>query len=268
MIEVTNLSFKYETQKEYTLKDVSFSIAKGEKVALLGASGKGKSTLLKLIALYLEKQEGTIKIDSKEIDKKVIENSISYLPQDANKALFPWKRVKNNLYYPVKLRKGNLSAEDKQFCDDCAKEFGLTGKELNNFPLKLSGGEKKRLSVIMALSVKPNIVLLDEPFAGLDFETTENIWKFLRKYFADKNTTVMLVTHSIDEAAVMADRVIFLNKKGKITSLSNENFKKYADLLTTREDKSMLENPSELLLLPQFNDYKKKIKEEYEKHCE
>ena len=268
MIEVTNISFKYETQKEHTLKDVNFSIAKGEKVALLGASGKGKSTLLKLIASYLKKQEGSIKVDSKEIGKKIIDDSMSYLPQNAEKALFIWKQAKKNLYYPVKLRKGNLTAEDKQFCDDCAKEFGLTDKELNNFPLNLSGGEKKRLSVIMALSIKPSIVLLDEPFAGLDFETTENIWKFLRKYFADNNTTVLLVTHSIDEAAVMADRVIFLSKKGKIIPLANESFKKYADQLTTSEDKCKLENPGELLLLPQFNEYKKKIKEEYEKHCE
>jgi ABC-type multidrug transport system ATPase subunit len=269
MIEVTNLSFKYPAQNEFTLKEVNFSIAKGEKVALLGASGKGKSTLLKLIASYREKQDGSIKINSKEIDTKTIDDSISYLPQNAEKALFLWMRVKNNLYYPAKLRKGNLTKEYRQFCDfcdKCAKGFGLD-KVLNNFPLELSGGEKKRLSVIMALSVKPDVVLLDEPFAGLDFETTENIWKFLREYFAENNTTVLLVTHSIDEAAVMADRVIFLDKDSRITPLENESFQKYADRLTTDEDKRKLKSPGTLLLLPQFNEYKKKIKEEYENHC-
>ena len=265
-IEIFNLSFKYPPQEKNMLNDVNFFIDKGEKVALMGESGKGKSTLLRLIASFEKTQEGNIKINSKEIDEKLVDDIVSYLPQDANKALFPWKTAKDNLYYPTKLRNGYLTEENKKFCNDCIDDFNLKGV-LQNFPLKLSGGEKKRLSVIMALSVKPDIVLLDEPFAGLDFATAENLWKFLRKYFIEHNTTVLLVTHSIDEAAVMADRVVFLDKEGKIVPLENDSFKKYANQLTTKEDKSKLDNPGELLLLPQFNEYKKKIKKGYEKNC-
>jgi NitT/TauT family transport system ATP-binding protein len=107
---------------------------------------------------------------------------------------------------------------------------------------------------------------LDEPFAGLDFETTEKIWKFLRKYFIENKTTVLLVTHSVDEAAVIADRVMFLDKKGDIIPLEGETFEKYADQLSA-EDKKHLDNPGELLLSLQFIEYKKKIREEYEKNC-
>jgi ABC-type nitrate/sulfonate/bicarbonate transport system ATPase subunit len=265
-IEISGLSFRYSIQEKKMLDNINFSIDKGEKIALMGESGKGKSTLLRLIASYEKKQEGNIKINSKEIDEKLVDDTVSYLPQDANKALFPWKTAEDNLYYPTKLRNGDLTLENKKFCDACINDFNLK-KVLQNYPLNLSGGEKKRLSVIMALSIKPDIVLLDEPFAGLDFATTENLWKFLRNYFIENNTTVLLVTHSVDEAAVMADRVVFLDKEGKIESLESDNFKKYADQLTTEEGKSKLDNPGELLLLPQFNEYKKIIKKEYEKNC-
>ena len=262
-IKISNLSFSYPNKN--VLQDLNFEEKKGEKVALMGESGKGKSTLLRLIASYEKKQTGSIKINSKEIDEKWIDDTVSYLPQDANKALFPWKKVEDNLYYPMKLRNGNLTDEDKKFCTDCVSNFNLNNV-LQNYPLKLSGGEKKRLSVIMVLSIKPSIVLLDEPFAALDFKTAENLWKYLRKYFSENKTTLLLVTHSLSEAAVMADRVVFLDKGGKIVPLENENFQKYANQLKGEEEK-MLEEPGKLLLLPQFNEYKSKIREGYEKNC-
>jgi ABC-type nitrate/sulfonate/bicarbonate transport system ATPase subunit len=309
VIEIEGLHFSYPKKRD-VLNNINFFVEKGEKIALMGDSGKGKSTLLRLIASYEkvppseEGKENSIKICYEAVEDDLPMDTVSYLPQDANKALFPWKTVKDNLYYPLSLRykgltkkilgkvdvllSGNISEDEKRditeiliaqfgnkveemikavrFCHECVKEFDIE-KELSNYPLKLSGGQKKRLSVIMALSVKPEIVLLDEPFAGLDFKTTENLWKFLRKYFIENNTTVLLVTHSVDEAAVMADRVVFLDKKGEITPLATDDFKKYAAALTSENDKKLLENPGELLLHPSFNEYKKRIKEEYEKEC-
>jgi NitT/TauT family transport system ATP-binding protein len=307
VIDINGLSFSYtETQ---TLNNVTFSINKGEKVAIMGDSGKGKSTLLKLLSSYLpipKGSEGNVKIISDNTLKDVSKNpsdDISYLPQDANKALFPWKNVRDNVFYPLflryeKLSKKNLSEfqkmlnedtdtteknkitsnlqsvfneqfktleKDIQFCNDCIKNFALSDK-LKNYPLKLSGGERKRLSLIMALSFKPKVLLLDEPFSGIDFKLTEQLWKFLCCYFKENKTTVLLVTHSVAEAAVMADRVLFLNKDHKIAELPNENLKKYADMLSD-EEKAMLNDPGKLLLNTHFVEYQKKIREEYEKKC-
>ena len=116
-IEISNLSFSYSNKE--VLKNLDFKVKKGEKVALMGKSGKGKSTLLRLIASYekMQKSKGKIKINSDEIDKKLPNDIISYLPQDGNKALFPWKNVKENLYYPLSLRHDNLPDEMKKFVE-------------------------------------------------------------------------------------------------------------------------------------------------------
>jgi ABC-type multidrug transport system ATPase subunit len=163
------------------------------------------------------------------------------------------------------LRYNGLLERDEQFLKECIREFNLENI-LDSYPPTLSGGEQKRLSVIMALSVHPEIVILDEPFAGLDFKTTEQLWRFLKRYFTENNTTVLLVTHSVDEAAVMADKVFFLNKNKKITPLDDADFSLYAEKLSA-DEKSLLDNPGELLLHPAFNEYRKKIREGYEKEC-
>jgi NitT/TauT family transport system ATP-binding protein len=311
VIEIEGLYFSYNGS-EVILDNVNFSVEKGEKIALMGGSGKGKSTLLKLIASYERipqpevTQKNSIKIKSENVSYGNPDKAVSYLPQAAYKALFPWKTVRENVYYPVYLRYKDLSRKtimqvnqllgfesrelsendknritasleskfgnqfprlisDIRFCNECIQEFNLKHK-LNDYPLTLSGGEQKRLSVIMALSVNPEIVILDEPFAGLDFKTTEQLWKFLRRYFTENKTTALLVTHSVDEAAVMADKVVFLNREKKIAPLLTDNFKKYADELSGSE-KQLLDNPGELLLHPVFNNYRKKIREEYENEC-
>jgi NitT/TauT family transport system ATP-binding protein len=118
----------------------------------------------------------------------------------------------------------------------------------------------------MALSFNPKVLLLDEPFSGIDFKLTEQLWKFLCRYFKENKTTVLLVTHSVAEAAVMADKILFLNKDHKIVELSNENFEKYADMLKD-DEKAMVDDPGQLLLDTHFVEYQKKIREEYEKVC-
>jgi ABC-type nitrate/sulfonate/bicarbonate transport system ATPase subunit len=317
MIEIEELFFSYDGE-EQILDGVNLSIEKGEKIAFMGGSGKGKSTLLKLISSYEriskpdKMRKNSIKIQSRDILYGCPDEVISYLPQAAYKALFPWKTVRENIYYPLNLRYNGLPdlsglskkvravinhlldienkyffKEDKNeikeqlqtkfgiessslmrdifFCSECIWEFNLENI-LDSYPPILSGGEQKRLSVIMALSVHPEIVILDEPFAGLDFKTTEQLWRFLKRYFAENNTTVLLVTHSVDEAAVMADKVFFLNKDRKIIPLHDADFNRYAEKLSA-DEKSLLDNPGELLLHTAFNEYRKKIREGYEKEC-
>jgi ABC-type nitrate/sulfonate/bicarbonate transport system ATPase subunit len=316
MIEIKKLSFSYN-DNEPIFFEADLSIEEGEKIALMGDSGKGKSTLLKLISSYeqippcLNGTGNSITIQSRPVSYGCPDEIISYLPQAAYKALFPWKTVWDNIYYPVYLKYNGLAKKmlvknkrlwdetnnferyqykniqkiKKQlrkefvkknnapilraisFCNKCIGEFNLTNK-LKDYPLTLSGGEQKRLSVIMALSVYPKIVLLDEPFTGLDFKITEQLWKFLKRYFTENKTTVLLVTHSVDEATVMADKVFFLNKDNQITSLTADfDFNHYAKMLPTNEKENLLNNPGELLLHPKFIDYRKKIREEYEKEC-
>jgi len=250
-LKITNLNYGYRKNEE-VIKNLSLYIGSGEHVALMGSSGSGKSTLLKLIMSYLKPNSGNIYINDHPVVYNNPLNNIAYVSQSSVKTLFPWLRVIDNIKYPLKLRK-QLTKDNIIYCDYLIEKFNLSHKT-RSFPLMLSGGEQKRLSLAIALSYKPELVLLDEPFSGVDFSLTEELWSLLYEYFKTNRTTVFFATHNINEAAVMADRVVFLNYNKCITE-SKVMLKEYED----SEDA----NRSDLLLKGNILPYKSAIISEY-----
>ncbi len=248
---ISDLSYSYNSA-EKVLKDVSLKIESGEQVALMGSSGSGKSTLLKLVMSYLSPNTGSIKFNDDNVIFNDPLNCISYVSQSSIKTLFPWLKVIDNILYPLKLR-NQLSSENRDFCNYLIEKFNLSHK-LKSYPLKLSGGEQKRLSLAIALSYRPDLVLLDEPFSGVDFSLTEELWSLLYEHFNTNNTTVLFATHSINEAIVMADRVIYLSKDKSIieSKVQLNHFENSTDV-----------NRSNLLLKESILPYKAIIIDEY-----
>jgi len=187
------------------LRNIDFEVKAGEFVALLGPSGCGKSTLLKMVAGLREPSEGKIQVTG----EKEEQNRISYVFQDA--FLLPWRKVLGNVTLPLELLK--MSRVESEFKARKALErVGLIDFE-SYYPANLSGGMRMRVSLARALVTEPRLLLLDEPFAALDEVTRLRLDEDLRKLWTESQMTVLFVTHSISEAAFLADKIILLSKK-------------------------------------------------------
>jgi len=215
MIYVKNLSFFYpienHNRQKRILDNVSFDIKDGEFVSILGRSGCGKTTLVNILAGYLVAETGKVLIGNIEA-KKPGKNRIVVNQEND---LFEWMTVWENM----KLVNNNEGDINK-----CLKLVGLN-EVRQYFPNKLSGGMKKRLSLARALVVNPNFLILDEPFVSLDHRTRENLHMELDRIFSLTKKTTLLVTHDIDEAIFLSDRIIVLGKKpASIVNKLNINF--------------------------------------------
>ncbi|MDP1728465.1 MAG: ATP-binding cassette domain-containing protein [Bacteroidota bacterium] len=215
-IEINNLYFNYSYPATTVLENVNLKINSGEVVALMGNSGCGKSTLLQIISTLIKPTKGIINfyINDKKQDNNQIMQNLAYVTQDSDKMLFPWLTVEENLYYPNNLRNRLKCDGWKDHCDKILDDLKISHKR-KNYPNKISGGERKRLSIAVALSYKPNIILMDEPLTGIDFKLTQELWDFLYEDFQIRNPTVLFVTHSLDEASILADRVVYFKEKFK-----------------------------------------------------
>ena len=185
---------------------IHMSIAKEEFICVLGPSGCGKSTLLKLIAGLLPIQQGQITYTGRtELP------TIGLMFQQSN--LMPWRTVSQNVQMPLEINQPGLAAEErKKKVADMINLVGLNGYE-NLYPRELSGGMGQRVALARALIYDPEILLLDEPFGSLDALTRENMGMELLRIWQQHKKTVVMVTHSISEALLLADRVIVLSKR-------------------------------------------------------
>jgi NitT/TauT family transport system ATP-binding protein len=189
------------------LRGIDLTINEGEFVAIVGASGSGKSTLLRIIDGLLPPTEGTVFVDGAPVTKPGRDRAMVF-QQDA---LLPWKTVIENVAYGL-----TLSRVPKAQAHERAQHFvdlaGLTGFE-HHYPHQLSGGMRQRVNVARALAVDPKILLLDEPFAALDAQTREIMQTELLSIWQASRKTVVLITHQIDEAVFLADRVIVFSAR-------------------------------------------------------
>ncbi len=201
MLNLLNVGFSYDNTVDI-LSDLCLSVEEGEVVALLGPSGCGKSTLLRLISGLLEPSSGSISYDGKRDTAFVFQES----------SLMPWATVEANVKLPLKL-KNNI---DNQLIADALEAVELAGFE-KRFPEALSGGQKMRVSIARALVAQPDILLLDEPFAALDEILRFQMNNLILNLQVKNKLTVLFVTHSIYEAAYLADRV-FIMKDGMVSS--------------------------------------------------
>ncbi|HZW56962.1 MAG TPA: ABC transporter ATP-binding protein [Nitrososphaerales archaeon] len=210
LIEVSNVSKKYSTRNE-TIEAVSsmtFDIKRGEFLTIIGPSGCGKSTMLAMIAGLLLPSSGSIKVEGKEVEGPMPER-IAVAFQEPG--LLPWRNVQKNIELGLEAR--NVPKVQRgQIAKKYIELVGLLGFG-DKYPHQLSGGMKQRAAIARCLSMDTNILLLDEPFGALDEQTRLLMGEELLKILAVTSKTVLLVTHSLQEAANLSDRVIVMTKR-------------------------------------------------------
>lgn len=209
MIKISNISFRYLENNLLVFNDLTIDIENNEPVSVLGPSGCGKSTLLRCISGFLESTHGNIYINgvSPEIARK--NKRIGFAFQEP--ALLEWKNVEENIILPDVIGKRVMSDQERQE----RLMFLLKLTDLKNFrlyyPNQLSGGMRQRVSLARALYTKPDLLLLDEPFASLDLLTRTQLAINLRKMINEIKIPTILVTHSIEEAIIFANKIIILS---------------------------------------------------------
>lgn len=195
------------TRQLPVLDGISLQVGAGEFVSVLGPSGSGKSTILKLAAGLLKPDRGEVLIDGEEIGGHP--QLVSYMPQQD--LLFPWKTLQDNAALPL-LAAGLSQRSARARVGELLPTFGLEGFA-GYYPRQLSGGMRQRAALLRTMMVDSNLMLLDEPFAALDALTRENLQDWLLKIWSQYRRSVLFVTHSIDEAIYLADRVYVITER-------------------------------------------------------
>lgn len=201
-LDIQNISFSYDNKP--ILEHLNFSVEAGEFVSILGPSGCGKSTLLKILTGILKPEQGMIYVDQKPA--LGLTEHFSYMPQ--NDLLFPWKTILDNVCLYGKIH-GSYNTIKKEALKNFSA-FGLSGYE-NSYPSSLSGGMRQRAAFLRTALCHADILLLDEPFGALDVITRGEMQDWLLKMRKKLNRTVLLVTHDMDEAIYLSDRILILN---------------------------------------------------------
>jgi NitT/TauT family transport system ATP-binding protein len=204
------------------LDNVSLEVKTGELICLLGPSGCGKTTLLRMVAGLLNADEGEIRVAGDLVEAPRKDACMVF--QDFG--LLPWRTVMDNVEFPLEI--DNVpKAERRETAKHYLAVVGLTGFE-GHYPHELSGGMQQRVGIARALMRKPILLLMDEPFGALDAQTREQLQEDFLKIWANLKTTVLFVTHSIDESLILADRiVVFTPRPGQIKKLMESPVAKY-----------------------------------------
>ena len=183
----------------------------GEFVCILGPSGCGKTTFLRCIGGF-EQFEGTIRVNGEPIKGPGIDRVMVF--QDFNQ-LLPWKTVEKNVQYPLKIQGMKDKEKLRQISDECLEKVDLLSCR-TQYPHQLSGGMKQRVAIAKALAVKPQIILMDEPFASLDAMTRNRLQEELMRLHQKEKVTVIFITHNIQEAVCLGTRILVMAKQGGI----------------------------------------------------
>jgi ABC-type nitrate/sulfonate/bicarbonate transport system ATPase subunit len=219
VLKFDHVSFGYNGRA--IMRDTSFDIYSGEIVVLLGPSGCGKTTILNMIAGFLEPTSGGAFLDGRQIDGPGPDRGVVF--QAA--ALFDWMTVEQNIAFS--LRCGGRSRQDqRRVADEMAALVGLSGFS-THYPYQLSGGMRQRVGLARVLAAKPRVMLMDEPFSALDVQTREQLQEETLRIRDRTGCTILFVTHSIEEAVFVGDRIFLLN------NLGDGHFERFAVKLPT-----------------------------------
>lgn len=233
ILEIKNLSKIYHTKKSEipAIENLNLNIKDGEFVAIVGPSGCGKTTLLSILCGLENKTSGEILFPKKEL-------RMGYMLQ--NDTLFPWLNILDNCLLGLRI-KGEVNSENIERVKKLLDTYGL--KEfIFKYPRNLSGGMRQRVALIRTLAINPDVLLLDEPFSALDYQTrlavSDDVWKIIKK----EGKTTIMITHDVAEAISMADRVVVLSNrpstvkkiyniemKNKSTPIKNRNLEEFKD---------------------------------------
>lgn len=202
-IELLSKWFDNGNGRVPVLQGVSFNVHQGEIVCILGRSGCGKTTLLKMLAGFIEPNCGSIRLAGKKVTKPGPERCVIFQED----ALFPWLTVRENIAFGLSGSTEKHALDVDRFVD----LVGLKGFE-NYLPEEISGGMKQRVALARVLIMKPDVLLLDEPFAALDTQTREEMQDLLLSLCQQLSHTVLFVTHDVEEAVLLADRILLFDK--------------------------------------------------------
>ncbi|MCF6092664.1 ABC transporter ATP-binding protein [Microaerobacter geothermalis] len=207
-IQFDNVSKTYITREGETeaIRDISFQVEEGEFVTLVGPSGCGKSTILSLISGLFQPTAGTVYINGKKVLQPSIE--IGYMLQQDY--LLSWRKIEENILLGLEIQ-NKLSVETKGYALSLLEEMGLTSYK-KHYPHQLSGGMRQRVALVRTLATNPNILLLDEPFSALDYQTKLKLEDLVRSTLRKRRKTALLVTHDISEAIAMSDKIVILDR--------------------------------------------------------
>jgi NitT/TauT family transport system ATP-binding protein len=206
-VEHVNLEYRTRERIVRATHDVSFDVYGGDRFVLLGPSGCGKSTLLKAVAGFIQPSSGSISLDGEAVrgpgaDRIVVFQEFDQLP--------PWKTVLQNVAFPLRVAKKLSRAQADERALHYLEKVGLASFA-NAYPHTLSGGMKQRVAIARALAMQPRVLLMDEPFAALDALTRRKMQEELLRLWEEVNFTLLFVTHSIEEALVVGNRILLLS---------------------------------------------------------
>ncbi|MDB1955885.1 ABC transporter ATP-binding protein [Clostridium tertium] len=240
LIDISNISLTYHSLKGETkaIENVNFSIEKGEFVSIIGPSGCGKSTLLNIISGLLKPSDGKIIYIDKDINNRL--DKMGYMFQ--KDYLFKWLSVRSNVLLGLKI-KGLDNEENIQRADKLLDNYQLSKFE-NHKPAELSGGMRQRVALIRTLALNPDVLLLDEPFSALDYQTRLKVCDDVKSIIKREGKTAIMVTHDLGEAIATSDRIIVLTKRPAKVKLDVKITFKNAEATPFQRRKE-----------PEFNEY-------------
>lgn len=209
-LTLKDVALTYQTPERETraLENVSFDVDDGEFVSLVGPSGCGKTTILSLVAGLISPSSGEILVGGKSVSA-IGRGSVGYMLQRDH--LFEWRTIRENVLLGPEIRK-KRGTETEAYADALLRKYGLY-EFRNHYPSQLSGGMRQRVALIRTLALRPNVLLLDEPFSALDFQTRLAVCDDVYAIIREERKTALLVTHDISEAVSMSDRIVVLSPR-------------------------------------------------------
>jgi NitT/TauT family transport system ATP-binding protein len=234
-LAIENLTKRYYVERDgrqvLALSDVSLSVADGEFMAIVGPSGCGKTTLLNIVAGLLPYDLGNVVIDGTRIDGPGVDRAVVF----QHASLLPWRTVAGNVRYAMELQKRFDQATMRERGGYFIELVGLKGFE-RHYPSELSGGMQQRVNLARALAADPAVLLMDEPFAALDAQTREHMQAELLKIWSAARKTVVFITHQINEAVYLADRVTVMSARpGRVKGVLDIPFERPRTLRLKRD---------------------------------
>jgi NitT/TauT family transport system ATP-binding protein len=209
VVSVQHLNKVYESKERRVeaIGDLSFDVRHGDFTCIVGPSGAGKTTLLKCLAGLLAPTHGSIRVNGRVVSAPPEDMAIVF--QEYGRSLFPWKTVRENIELPLRERK-MAKDERRRLVDSALEAVALTGAG-DSYPWQLSGGMQQRVAIARAVAYQPKVMVLDEPFAAVDAQTRADLEDLMLRLWSEFDLTVIFVTHDIDEAVYLGQRVLVLS---------------------------------------------------------
>lgn len=244
LLEISDLTVRYTGERDlHVLDSLAFSIEEGSFTSIVGPSGCGKTTILRCVSGLQRPSSGRVTIAGREVTQPT--DGMTLVFQEYNRSLFPWRSVLSNVIFPIEDKVEKSKAKERAI--QLLTELGLNGFE-TYYPWQLSGGMQQRVAIARALAPNPKILLMDEPFASVDAQTRTALEDQLLSVWKDRRLTILFVTHDIEEAVYVSQRVIVLSRRPtRVVDNLTVDLPYPRDQLTTRSDAKFLSYRAKVL---------------------